>query len=72
VTQLSSRPHDWQSYFSFLYSPFTTGGSVWKLLCHKDPEYGQTFNDFTERSSPDEMALRILSYAKMAMERRFV
>ncbi|CAG7785291.1 unnamed protein product, partial [Allacma fusca] len=48
VTQLSSRPHDWQSYFSFLYSPFTTGGSVWKLLCHKDPEYGQTFNDFKQ------------------------
>ena len=30
VTQLSSRPHDWQSYFSFLYAPFASKSS-WKF-----------------------------------------
>jgi len=24
VTQLSTRPHDWQNYFSFLYAPFSS------------------------------------------------
>lgn len=96
VTQLSSKPHDWQSYFSFLYAPFSckiflssmsmllcckiftffflvlAGGSVWKLLCQGDSNYAQSFNDFTERGDAEDIALRLFSYAKGAMERRLV
>ncbi|ODN06094.1 Phosphofurin acidic cluster sorting protein 2 [Orchesella cincta] len=70
VTQLSSRPHDWQNYFSFLYAPFITGGSIWRLLCQRDTLYGQTFTDQLEREPSEEMALRIISYANVAKERR--
>ncbi|CAL8106945.1 unnamed protein product [Orchesella dallaii] len=70
VTQLSNRPHDWQNYFSFLYTPFTTGGSIWRLLCQRDTLYGQTFTDQLEREPAEEMALRIISYANIAKERR--
>ncbi|XP_021956417.1 phosphofurin acidic cluster sorting protein 1 isoform X2 [Folsomia candida] len=72
VTQLSSRPHDWQNYFSFIYAPFSTGGSVWRLLCQSDPQYVQNFNDFTERGNAEELALRIIAFFSVAKERRHI
>jgi len=51
---------------------FIAGGSVWKLLCQGDPNYAQSFNDYTERGDADDFALRLVSYAKVATERRFI
>jgi len=45
---------------------------VWRLLCQSDLQYGQTFNDYTERGNPEEIALRIISYATLAKERRHI
>lgn len=46
------------------------GGAVWRALCNADTEYGQTFNDFTERQLPAEFTSRLVNYANMAKERR--
>jgi len=48
----------------------TAGGSIWRLLCQRDTLYGQTFTDQLEREPSEEMALRIISYANVAKERR--
>lgn len=50
----------------------TAGGSVWRLLCQSDPQYGQNFNDFTERGNPEEIAVRVISYSTLAKERRHI
>jgi hypothetical protein len=59
--------------FVFCLSPIIlAGGSVWRLLCQNDLQYGQTFNDYTERGNAEEIALRIISYANLAKERRAI
>jgi len=42
------------------------------MLCQSDPQYGQNFNDLTERGNAEEMALRVISYATLAKERRHI
>jgi hypothetical protein len=41
-------------------------------LSGADSNYAQSFNDFTERGDPEDFAVRLISYVKVAVERRAV
>lgn len=41
-------------------------------MCQQDALYGQTFTEQLEKEPCEEMALRIISYANMAKERRLI
>jgi len=55
-----------------VFAPFTSSGSIWRLLSHSDSNYAQSFNDFIERGDPEEFAMRLIAYVKLATERRQV